>query len=577
MAFWLTDDYDSPALQSNPLLHTWSLGVEEQFYVVLSLLFFALAFRHLKILMGIIMALSIFSFYFTIFWWSQDASASFYLLFGRFWELGAGVILAFLMDQNFNSDKKYSLLAKFSSYAGLAVILYYLVSFELTSRHPGPGTLGLVVATCLIIVTANSDSIVNKFLSSRLFVSIGNASYSVYLWHWPSAILIGTFQDMSIFWKLIIYLVVSFGLGYLSRLYVELPWLNNELGKNKSSKKFQGRVLSSSALIIFSLTALVLTPNQNVTPIPQSNNSESDERKQTEAAQNYLSAEQFLSTHERPNLEDYCGEWTEGDHIENYCEIGDPNGMETVLLVGDSHALSMLDFLDNHLNSRGQSGLFGYSPGCPSLPGLYPDRKKTSQVLNCYQASENLLKTIDSKTVDHIWLVNRWDYYIGAGGNLLSDQPEGPFDLKESRELAKESIMNLIGRAIQANVGLTIYDQPPQQPISPRDLDLENLGGLFKIPDSRTAWIDANSITKQEHDEMEILEEQFFEQVFAESASDKDHLFIQNDEFFCDDIRCRIGDDSGLYYFDDDHLSIHGVKSFFASESGVRMLEKLND
>ena len=577
-AFWLTDEYDSASLQSNPFLHTWSLGVEEQFYIVLSLLFLFTALKSLRSLTATVFTLSLLSFSFTIFWWSNDASASFYLILGRFWELGAGVLLAITMQRGFGFKSNGQNLFKIASYVGFSMVLFFLFSFELTSRHPGPGTFGLVFGTCLLIMGAQSDSLVNRSLGNPIFKSIGNASYSIYLWHWPSAIVIGTFFETSIFWKLIAYAVFSMLLGYLSRIYIESPWLRARTGTRSVSKGRVVKVVSISVVLLASIS--ISTAQHGTTSEDLADSSvdqlepEAPEAQQIAPLEQRLSAEDFLATHVRPDLKNYCADWSEGDHSDSYCEIGDADGSKTILLVGDSHSLSMLDFLHNYLLSRGQSGYFGYSSGCPSLPGLYPDRNKTSQILNCFDAAENLSKMIENKTVNNIWMVNRWDYYIGMGGNLLSDRPEGPFTIEQSRILAKDSLASLIASATESGIQLTIFDQPPQQSVSPREIDAESLDASLDFQASPSAWLAASSISTDAHLEREFLEDAFFKQVFIQTEVERESILVENDDYFCSSTICLIGDDDGIYYFDDDHLSIHGVESFFESSLGLSILDK---
>ena len=178
-------EYGSPESIYKPFLHTWSLSVEEQYYIFFPFLMF-IAFKYFKkyffliLLLGFLLSLSFAD------WGSKNyPSLTFYFLHTRFWELLAGSLLAY-MQINFSNMYQYNLLNKIFPSIGLFLIGYSVVFFNDNTSHPSLNTLVPVIGASLVIwFTNKKNDVITKILSSRLFVGCGLISYSLYLWHYP--------------------------------------------------------------------------------------------------------------------------------------------------------------------------------------------------------------------------------------------------------------------------------------------------------------------------------------------------------------------------------------------------------
>jgi peptidoglycan/LPS O-acetylase OafA/YrhL len=180
--FWITANYFSPKTEMNPLLMTWSLGVEEQFYAVIPLLMVVLVRIRRGWLRPAILGACVISF---VFAWSQlgrSPMLAFYMLPARAWELGIGVALAVAELDRMKPRRQMT--ANWMSAAGLALML--VPDFALTAAmpFPGPAALPSVLGTALVIA-APAGWINRSLLSWRPIIFIGKISYSWYLWHWP--------------------------------------------------------------------------------------------------------------------------------------------------------------------------------------------------------------------------------------------------------------------------------------------------------------------------------------------------------------------------------------------------------
>ena len=252
---FIVDDYWSLDAKLKPLLHTWSLAVEEQFYLLTPVLLFAL-YRYLKnhmllIICGIILASLLFA------QWSSGYSPShaFYLLPARMWELFAGTSLALLQLSRGNPEPNR--FSKLLPAAGTLLILGSMFSFSESTRHPSVLTVVPIVGTMLVIYYTTTGEWVTRLLSSSPFVGIGKISYGLYLWHFPLIVFArflspDGWQD----YKLLL-ILVSVLIATLTYFTVEQPFRNRKTIALKS-------VILPSFFVSYSLMIVfVLLTNKN--------------------------------------------------------------------------------------------------------------------------------------------------------------------------------------------------------------------------------------------------------------------------------------------------------------------------
>jgi len=229
--FYLETDYFNPFNQATPMLHTWSLSVEEQYYIVAPLLiYFTTRFRYLKYL--IVISLLFISFYSAVTSAESNPVLSFYSIHTRAWELLIGTLLAFIVC-DFHNLKPNSKLSEIISITGLMMIILSFILIDQSFKHPSFVTLIPTLGTALVIFYSSQSRFSKYFLSNQVFVFIGLISYSLYLIHNPIFSGIKYHFDNEAFALKLLSLPIVFALAFLSFKFIEKPSRNSSMAKAK--------------------------------------------------------------------------------------------------------------------------------------------------------------------------------------------------------------------------------------------------------------------------------------------------------------------------------------------------------
>lgn len=245
--FWGQDSYSAEISTLKPLIHTWSLAVEEQFYLffpALLLLLWHYAKRRLHLIVLSLFTVSLL--------WANYSSqyypdAAFYSLPARLWELLAGALLA-IQGTNLGY-KEPTFKRQISTWLGLSAITYALLFFDDSHALPSFITLLPVLGMVLVIATIRPGDVLHRLLSARVLVMIGLMSYSLYLWHQPvlaftRIVAIDALSQATRWW----FLMACFPLAYVSWRFIETPFRDAQLVSTRVLW------LSLSVGIIFVLT-----------------------------------------------------------------------------------------------------------------------------------------------------------------------------------------------------------------------------------------------------------------------------------------------------------------------------------
>lgn len=218
--FWAESDYFGASSQTKPMLHTWSLAVEEQFYIVFPLLLLAIARYGPRRRTAVLWLVFAGSLAFSIWQTCAHPTGAFYLPMARAWELATGALLAVGAVPAVRGRGPREALAL----AGVLAIAIAVFGFTERTRFPGAAALLPVLGSAALIHAA-PGTLVGRALSTRLMVAIGLVSYSLYLWHWPIIVFLQYARDARLEgWWTLLAIAASFAMAILSWHVVERPF-----------------------------------------------------------------------------------------------------------------------------------------------------------------------------------------------------------------------------------------------------------------------------------------------------------------------------------------------------------------
>lgn len=227
--FYQRQSYDATYYKEIPLLHTWSLGVEEQFYILFPFFFFILFSYFPRVIFKTLALVLFISFFYSFLSAYKNNILNFYLLTTRIWQLLSGSLLYYFFSKNL-INRKSNLFNEMICIVGVFLIFIPFFFFNDKMLHPSYYTIIPILGACIIIYFSKTKTFVDKILSIKILIGIGLISYSLYLWHYPIIVFNNIYQFTG---SNIVLILIIFLIAFLSYFFVEKPFrdLNNSFIK----------------------------------------------------------------------------------------------------------------------------------------------------------------------------------------------------------------------------------------------------------------------------------------------------------------------------------------------------------
>jgi len=519
--------YFAEHAETKPLLHMWSLAVEEQFYVLFPLYLY-LGFKYFKRhLFKVAVILLIVSLVYSELLVSELPSDAFYSTPARAWELLVGSLLA-ICPQRLLIHKK--VLANGVSLIGLSLIIYAIVFFSKTTPFPGLMAAVPVLGSVMILASAHTQgNFVGVLLSSPVFRFFGLISYSLYLWHWPVLTFARLYSLGSHSYDLIPFLLVLMVvLAYLSWRFIETPFRKNDLFTYSSKWKLN----KLSVILLLSFVAITtLSFSDYRKKIPREYRAHLEKRVDSKPLQ----------------LTD-CDQYKASKRNLVLCKLGDLDAEKiSFVVLGDSHAFALLPGLQESARRHGKKGYYVGSGGCIALFGVSRVKQGFEHCLTRMVAMSEFLA--EHPEIKQVILASRWGTY--TTGKRYKNTLGDPFYIRDelTETLSFEENKKVFERGFDRTIAWL------------RAQDRETIV-ITQVPESEYGSLDmvrANMLGKS-IDFRPVLAEYMERQkiafdVFNYYQKKGDIELIKMHEYMCDQDTCEVIEAGKSIYIDNNHIS----------------------
>lgn len=535
--FILSGGYFHPSLELNPLLMTWSLAVEEQFYIAFPLLMLLLYKFRKTHLFGILAGLGILSLMISAYAEFRQPEWNFYMPITRAWELSAGALLAIWESDRRETVPTARWMQNALGMTGLFLILVCIFFYKAGMRFPGLEAIPPVLGSVLII--SSGGGIANRFLSIRPLVAVGLISYSLYLWHWPLLSFARILSPIALPWTASAALMATaFVLATLSYYFIEKP--------------FRSRTYSSTARVVISYGAVcaVFVVLGGTFYLSHGLPWRVPQLARIEKAAELERHHHCLVMSDDPNVNPEC--------------VPPISSSRAIALLGDSHAEAVESGLQQFASNHGLQLVVLTKSNCPPLQGVtrwHPIVYRNAE--SCRRFNEQVLNYVLGRPdIEFVFLTGSWS---APGGKFIPDVDAGDFaglSVQQSELNLKQGLQTEIATLESAGKQVILMDDVPVLPVDPMRAVRYNQLPVRRVltrlllgrplEDGESGSVRRSKVTNPAT-ELASLD--------ISSLKESDHKLIVIDPklAFCDIESCRFADNSNVYYTDKEHLSPLGA------------------
>lgn len=524
LLFMRQDGYFDVASDLKPLLHTWSLAVEEQFYILFPLLL-ALLSRYLKHWRTALFAVLLVSFGLSVWAVAYHPEKAFFLLPMRAWELLAGAMLAVQPKRDWRASPA---LAQGVSLVSMVLILLAVFCFDPRTPFPGVAALLPVLGVVgLIWANGHQQTLMGRLLGTRVLVGLGLISYSWYLWHWPVFVFasyasvdgLGPFELAGL-------ILLTLGLGYLSWRLVESPFREKRLLAGRKA------ILAAAGVGILCI-GLAGQALRWTDGLPW---------RLSEEALRYAQAKEWS-----PELLACLAEKdTPDDRL--FCHFGPRSRSVSALVWGDSHATALIPALEDGAQKHDISLVQASFAGCVPLAGL-------ENIPRCAHFNQRVQEVLAQQTFSDVVLVARWSLYVygqvsGDKEHALKDPATGHYVQAIAEQRFAEGMRERVAGLRAAGHRVWLVKEVPLQEFSV-PYRLSRLAMLHRS-------VEGQGLPLAHHLQRQGFINQLFDQM---AAADPGVVALDPASRLCAiDSLCRVELNGQALYTDDNHISEVGAR-----------------
>jgi peptidoglycan/LPS O-acetylase OafA/YrhL len=395
--FLLDSGYFATSAEFRPLLHTWSLAVEEQFYLLFpAVLLAALKFTRSATAV-VLLLIGIVSFAFSAWASIYKPTLAFFLLPTRVWEFALGALAALLvLSQAYPRLQTYRFCCQAASLLGLLFVIYSVFAFKKTYIYPGYWAFIPVFGTSLLLIFSTNQTWVGKALGVKPLVMIGLISYSAYLWHQPLFAFYRLREldplSTSVSWLLIF---CSFGLGYLTWRFIESIW---RIGKTTPKRSFWWFIGFCACVFVLFFLVVKYTGGYLF-------------------RLNHLPKDYFQTSWINYKFYGLNNQQCYTDAMSPCPMASFPGQSNNLLMVGDSHAGDFGGAFTEYLQANQLNGSMFSVLGC----GYVSNLKDTISNTSCSKSRALLLDLANKKTFTTYLLVSAGELHTAAEVNEFKE------------------------------------------------------------------------------------------------------------------------------------------------------------
>ncbi len=527
--FWQESGYFGVASELKPLLHTWSLAIEEQYYVLFPLFLMLLWKLRKRWVFSALVVVGVVSLAAAQWGAYNKPSATFFLLPTRAWELAIGALIAFYLSykrEHAGLPKRFKNTSEVFGTIGLLMIFYSVFVFDNNTPFPSFFALIPTVGTGLVIIFATSETVAGRFLSTKCMVWVGLISYSTYLWHYP---LFAFARHSSLTEPsaalLLLLSAASLLIAYISWRYVESPFRNRELISRKM-------VFAFAAVGSITFAGIGLAGHLGNEYFSKMRLTRQQISIIDEGAKKSLRHDMLGLSNVKPN-------W---------------------MLIGDSHANSLQDSLHKMVVKMNASAVVATADGCPPALNLY--RHDLNTGLTCHNNYSNVLSAIESEGIDNVLISARFPLYLNSE---RFDNREGGIEKGVTKEVIfddvkhkgtirapsirsntiKKHLIDYVKKISDIGVNVYVLGSIPEVGWDATVAALEKLKTGNEVRTKRSVYVERNLLVTSFYDEI---------------VKFKNVRVIHSENSFCDSEYCYATENGIPLYFDSNHLNVHGAE-----------------